>query len=273
MSSAAATPRPARMQDKVVIVCGAGVSGPGWGNGNAAAVLYAREGAKVFAVDKNPAAARHTRDLIEEEGGTSVEFEADVTDGDAVQRMVAACIHRFGRIDVLHNNVGIVETGGPVETSEESWNRVIANNQGSVFLTCKHVLPHMVAQRGGAIVNIGSVAGLRWIGFPYLAYSASKAALLAMTQNIAMQYAAQGIRANCVLPGFMNTPLIREPLKAAYGGDIASMIAQRDAKSPTGRMGDAWDTAYAALFLASDEARYVNGVQLVVDGGLTLGCA
>jgi NAD(P)-dependent dehydrogenase (short-subunit alcohol dehydrogenase family) len=142
-----------------------------------------------------------------------------------------------------------------------------------VFLTCKHVLPHMVAQRGGAIVNIGSVASLRWIGFPYLAYTASKAAVAAMTKNIALQYAAHGIRANCVLPGLMNTPLIREPLKAAYGGDIDSMIAQRDAKSPTGRMGDAWDTAYAALFLASDEARYISGAELVVDGGLTGRCA
>lgn len=264
---------PGRMQDKIVIVTGAGVSGPGWGNGNAAAVLYAREGAKVFAVDNRLDAAQHTRDLIQEEGGACVAFHADVTDGVAVQRMVEACQERFGRIDVLHNNVGIVETGGPVETTEESWYRVIANNQTSVFLTCKHVLPRMVAQGKGAIVNIGSVAGLRWIGFPYLAYSASKAAMLAMTQNIALQYAAQGIRANCVLPGLMNTPLIREPLKAAYGGDIESMIAQRDAKSPTGRMGDAWDTAYAALFLASDEARYISGAQLVVDGGLTARCA
>lgn len=264
-----------RMKDKVVIVAGAGVCGPGWGNGNAAAVLYAREGAKVLAVDKDAAAARHTRELIQEEGGTCVDFTADVTDTDtdAVRRMAAACVAEFGRIDVLHNNVGIVETGGPVEMSEEAWERVIANNQTSVFLTCKHVLPQMVKQRAGAIVNIGSVASLRWIGFPYLAYSASKAALLAMTQNIGLQYAAQGIRANCVLPGLMNTPLIREPLLAAYGGDIDSMIAQRDRKSPTGRMGDAWDTAYAALFLASDEARYVNGAQIVVDGGLTGQCA
>ena len=265
--------RAGRMQDKVVIVAGAGVCGPGWGNGNAAAVLYAREGAKVLAVDKDAGAARHTRELIQEEGGTCLDFHADVTDGNAVQRMAQACVAEFGRIDVLHNNVGIVETGGPVEMSEEAWQRVIANNQTSVFLTCKHVLPQMVRQRAGAIINIGSVASLRWIGFPYLAYSASKAALLAMTQNVALQYASQGIRANCVLPGLMNTPLIREPLKAAYGGDIDSMIAQRDRKSPTGRMGDAWDTAYAALFLASDEARYVNGAQIVVDGGLTGQCA
>jgi NAD(P)-dependent dehydrogenase (short-subunit alcohol dehydrogenase family) len=264
---------PGRMRDKIVIVAGAGASGPGWGNGKAAAVLYAREGAQVFAVDNRIEAAQETQSIIEGEGGTCVVFDADVSDNDAVRRMTEACMTRFGRIDVLHNNVGIVETGGAVETSEDSWNRVIAVNQTSIFLTCKHVLPHMAERRKGAIVNIGSVAALRWIGFPYIAYSAAKAAMLAMTQNIAIQYAAQGIRANCVLPGLMNTPLIREPLKAAYGGDIESMIEQRDKKSPTGKMGDAWDTAYAALYLASDEARYVSGTQIVVDGGLTACCA
>lgn len=262
-----------RMQDKVVIVVGAGASGPGWGNGKAAAVLYAREGAKVFAVDNRLEAAQQTRDLIAQEGGQCTAHATDVASSSSVQDMVQACVRQYGRIDVLHNNVGIVETGGPVETSEESWNRVIAINQSSVFLTCKHVLPTMLEQQSGAIVNIASVAALRWIGFPYLAYSAAKAAMIAMTTNMAVQYAAQGIRANCVLPGFMNTPLIREPLAKSYGGDVDSMIEQRDKLSPTGKMGDAWDTAYAALFLASDEARYVNGTQLVVDGGLSARCA
>jgi NAD(P)-dependent dehydrogenase (short-subunit alcohol dehydrogenase family) len=261
-----------RMQDKVVLVTGAGSSGPGWGNGKAAAVLYAREGARVFAVDNRREAAEETRAIIEGEKGECAAHVADVASSAAVATMAAACVERFGRIDVLHNNVGITEVGGPVETSEESWNRIIAVNQTSVFLTCKHVLPQMVRQQAGAIVNIGSVASLRWIGFPYIAYSASKAALLAMTQNIAVQYAAQGIRANCVLPGLMNTPLIREPLVKTYGGDLAGMIEQRDRQSPTGRMGDAWDSAYAALYLASDEARYVNGAHLVVDGGLTARC-
>jgi NAD(P)-dependent dehydrogenase (short-subunit alcohol dehydrogenase family) len=149
---------------------------------------------------------------------------------------------------------------------------VIRVNQTSVFLTCKYVLPHMEAQGGGAIVNIGSIAGIRWIGFPYLAYSAAKAAMIAMTSNIAVQYATKGIRANCVLPGLMNTPLIREPLKNEYGGKLDDMIAQRDKQSPTGKMGDAWDTAYAALYLASDEARYVTGASLVVDGGISARC-
>jgi NAD(P)-dependent dehydrogenase (short-subunit alcohol dehydrogenase family) len=159
-----------------------------------------------------------------------------------------------------------------VEASEESWNRVIAVNQTSVFLTCKHALPQMVQQGSGVIINIGSVAALRWIGFPYAAYSASKAAIIALTQNIAAQYARQGIRANCVLPGLMDTPMIREPLAASYGGDVDTMLETRHKQSPTGRMGGGWDTAYAALFLASDEARYITGAQLVVDGGLTLRC-
>ncbi len=264
---------PQRMEGKVVVVTGAGASGPGWGNGKAAAALYAREGARVFAVDRRLDAAEETCRLIVDEGHEAAAHAADVSRSDDVAALFDACIARFGRVDVLHNNVGIVEVGGPVETSEESWNRVIAVNQTSVFLTCKHALPHMLAQRAGAIVNIGSVAATRWIGFPYLAYSAAKAALVAMTQNIAVQYAADGIRANCVLPGFMNTPLIREPLKASYGGDIDAMIERRDAQVPTGRMGDAWDVAYAALFLASDEARYITGTQLVVDGGLTARCA
>lgn len=261
-----------RMQDKVVLVVGAGSSGPGWGNGKAASVLYAREGAKVLACDINLAAAGETCGIIASEGGVAHAQQVDVASSDSVAQMAAACIDRFGRIDVLHNNVGIVEVGGPVETSEESWNRVLAVNQTSIFLTCKHVLPHMAAQKKGAIVNIGSVAGLRYIGFPYLAYSAAKAAVMAMTQNIALQYAAQGIRANCVLPGLMNTPLIREPLTASYGGNLDSMIEQRNKQSPTGAMGDAWDTAYAALFLASDEARYITGTHLVVDGGLSARC-
>ena len=257
------------MKDKVVIVVGAGASGPGWGNGKAAAVLYAREGARVFAVDHRIEAAEETVDLIRGEGNEAAAFRADVSSSADLKAMADACVARHGRIDVLHNNVGIVEVGGPVETSEESWNRVIAVNQTGVFLSCKHVLPHMIDRQSGAIVNIGSVAGLRWIGFPYLAYSAAKAALIAMTGNVAVQYAAQGIRANCVVPGLMNTPLIREPLKTTYGGDIESMIEQRDRLSPTGKMGDAWDTAYAALFLASDEARYITGTHLIVDGGLT----
>jgi NAD(P)-dependent dehydrogenase (short-subunit alcohol dehydrogenase family) len=262
-----------RMKDKLVLVTGAGSSGPGWGNGKAAAVLYAREGAKVFAIDLRIEAADETKALIEEEGGVCQTFACDVSKSDQVQVMVQACIDAFGRIDVLHNNVGISETGGAIDASEDSWHKLIAINQTSVFLTCKYVLPHMVAQQKGSIVNVGSVAGTRWIGFPYAAYTATKAAVMGLTQNIALQHAADGIRANCVLPGLMNTPLIKGALTSGYDGSIDDMVAKRDAQSPTGKMGDAWDVAYASLFLASDEAKYVNATQIVVDGGLTARCA
>ena len=184
--------------------------------------------------------------------------------------MVAACIERYGRIDILHNNVGIIEVGGPVEISEENWDRLMAVNVKGMFLTCKHALPQMEAQGGGAIVNISSIAGIRYTGYPSVSYNASKGAVIQLTQNIAVQYAAKGIRANCVLPGLMNTPFITQGLQSAYSDEgVEEMIRQRDALCPTGKMGDAWDVAYAALFLASDEAKYINGVNLLVDGGLT----
>lgn len=260
-----------RLAGKVALVVGAGSSGEGWGNGKAAAVLFARSGARILAVDRNERAAAETRDIIRSEGGTCETAQADVSASAEVAAMVEACLSHFGRIDILHNNVGISETGGPVEASEESWNRVIAVNQTSVFLTCKHVLPVMERQRSGAIVNVASIAASRYIGFPYAAYSASKAAIVGLTRNIALQYAPLGIRANCVSPGLMNTPMIRKPLAAAYGGEEA-MIARRNAQCPMGHMGDAWDTAHAALFLASDEARYITAQELVVDGGLTATC-
>ncbi len=259
-----------RLEDKVALVTGAGSAGPGWGNGKAAAVLFAREGAKILAVDINEAAVLETREIITQEGGDCTAHVANVADGDAVAAMVAACVEAYGRVDVLHNNVGIVEVGGPVEVSEESWDRVMDVNVKSMFLTCKHVLPVMEAQGKGAIVNLSSLAGIRWSGIPYVAYSTSKAAVLQFTQSVAMQYAAKGIRANAILPGLMNTPMIVDPLKDAYAdGDVDQMIALRDAQCPTGRMGDAWDVAYAALYLASDEAKYVTGTGLVVDGGLS----
>ncbi len=293
-----------RLQDKVAIVVGAGSSGPGWGNGKATAVLFAREGAQVFCVDRNGAAAEETAAIVAQEGGRAEAHAADVTDNAQVQGMVEAALKAFGAIDVLHNNVGIVEVGGPVEVSEESWHRVMEVNLTSMFLTCKHVLPVMdrqfelrsaqaetaggggagraggaaggdaaggaVAVQGGAIVNIASIAGIRWTGVPFISYATSKAGVIQFTRSVAMQYAKRGIRANAVLPGLMNTPMIREPLKDAYAaGDVERMVELRDAQCPTGRMGDAWDVAHASLFLASDEAKYVTATELVVDGGLT----
>ena len=259
-----------RLKDKVAIVTGAGSSGPGWGNGKATAAVFAREGAKVLAVDIDHAAAEETGRIIDGEGGICTVCETDVTRADQVEAMVEQCVQTYGRVDVLHNNVGIVEVGGPVEASEESWDRVVAVNLKSMFLTCKYVLPHMVKQGGGVIVNISSIVGIRYLGVPYVSYSATKAAILQLTQTVALEYADKNIRANAILPGLMNTPMIVEPLKDAYaGGDVKKMLEIRDSQVPMKKMGDAWDVAYAALFLASDEAKYITGAQLVVDGGLT----
>jgi NAD(P)-dependent dehydrogenase (short-subunit alcohol dehydrogenase family) len=259
-----------RLAGKVAIVTGAGSAGPGWGNGKATAVLFAREGAAVFAVDRNPAAAAETLALIEAEGGRAKAHTADMADAGGVAAMVAGCLAAFGRIDILHNNVGIVEVGGPVEISEDHWDRLMAVNLTSMFLACKHVLPVMERQGKGAIVNISSIASLGYVGYPSVSYAASKGAVNQLTRNIAVQYAAKGIRANAILPGLLDTPMVVEPLKGAYGpGGYEEMVKKRDAVCPTGKMGDAWDVAYAALYLASDEAKYVNGALLVVDGGLT----
>ena len=259
-----------RLANKVAIVTGAGAVGPGWGNGKATSVLFAREGAKIFGVDINLAAAEETRSIIEQEGGACTMMKVDVSNPEEVKSMVNRCLETYGRIDILHNNVGIVVLGGPVEISEETWDRVMTVNLKSMFLTCKYTLPHMERQGGGVIINISSVAAIRFTGIPYITYYASKAGILGLTQGIALQYAAKNIRANCILPGLMDTPLIREPLKHFYAaGDIEKMIEIRNKQCPTGNMGDAWDVAHAALYLASDEARYITGAQLIVDGGLT----
>jgi NAD(P)-dependent dehydrogenase (short-subunit alcohol dehydrogenase family) len=261
--------REGRLQNKVAIVTGAGSSGPGWGNGKAAAVLFAREGAKVFAVDLRPEALQETKQVIEREGGECTGFTADVSHAEEVKALVDACMKTYERIDILHNNVGILTVGGPEEISEEDWDRLFAVNVKSMFLTCKHALPVMVEQAQGAIINISSIASIRYTGYPSVAYSASKGAVNQLTQNIAVQYASKGVRANCVLPGLMNTPMI-QPLKDTYGpGGREEMIRRRDEAVPIGKMGDAWDVAYASLFLASEEAKYITGALLVVDGGLS----
>jgi NAD(P)-dependent dehydrogenase (short-subunit alcohol dehydrogenase family) len=259
-----------RLKGKIAIVSGAGSVGPGWGNGKATSVLFAREGARVFAVDINLTAAEETREIISAEGGECFAFEADVSQSGRVKDMIARCVEKYGRVDVLQNNVGIVQVGGPAEISEDQWDRLFEVNVRSMFLTCRQVLPIMERQGSGAIVNVSSIASTRYTGYPSAAYSASKGAVNQLTQNIAVQYAPRGIRANCVLPGLMNTPMIAEPLKNAYGsGGVEEMVRKRDAMVPMGKMGDAWDVAYASLFLASEEARYITGALLVVDGGLT----
>jgi NAD(P)-dependent dehydrogenase (short-subunit alcohol dehydrogenase family) len=261
-----------RLKDKVAIVTGAGSVGPGWGNGKAIAVLFAREGARVFAVDLNGEAARETERIIAGEGGTCAVHVADVSRKEEAEALVGACVDAFGRIDVLVNNVGIAVVGGPAELDEATWERVMAVNIKSAVLTCRHVLPIMERQGAGAIVNIASIAAYGWAGVNYGYYAASKGAMLALTRTLAVQFAGKGIRANCVLPGLMNTPLVHAALTRVYGneGDVETLIRTRDAQCPMGHMGDAWDTAYAALYLASDEAKYVTAADLVVDGGLSV---
>jgi len=254
--------------DKVAIVTGAGSIGPGIGNGKASAIVYAREGARVMLVDCNLKAVEETKRLIGEEGGDCIVYKADVTDASNCESLVNQCIQTFGRVDILHNNVGIVEPGGPVETSEESWDRVINVNLKSVFLTCKYVLPHMEKQKYGSIVNISSVAGIM-VPYPAVSYTASKAGIISLTRDIAIQYAKKGIRANAILPGFIDTPFVVASLTESFGGDAIELMKSREAKCPMGKQGEAWDVAYAALFLASDKAKYITATTLVVDGGTT----
>jgi NAD(P)-dependent dehydrogenase (short-subunit alcohol dehydrogenase family) len=262
-----------RLKDKVALVVGAGSIGPGWGNGKAAAVLFAREGARVLAADINLAAAEETQRIIRGEGGICEAVRCDVAEADDVRGMVDVCLRAFGCVDVLHNNVGIAEIGGPVETTEASWDRANEVNLKGMYLTCKYVLPHMERQGNGAIVNMASIAGIRWLGVPYVSYAATKAGVIQLTRVVALQYARKGIRANSILPGLMNTPMVHAPaILSAYGGSEDELVRRRDTQCPMGRMGDAWDVAYAALFLASDEARYVTGTELVVDGGLSVNC-
>jgi NAD(P)-dependent dehydrogenase (short-subunit alcohol dehydrogenase family) len=255
-----------RLQDKVTLVFGAGSSGAGWSNGKAAAVAYAREGARVVAIDRVEQAARETVECIEGEHLQALAVQADVTDTASVAAAVESAVRAFGRIDILHNNVGTTVMGGPVELDEDVWKRSLDVNLGSVYRTSKAVLPHMVRQGRGVIINISSLASIRWAGYPYFAYYAAKAAVNQATVALAMQYARQGIRANAILPGAVDTPLIYREISSQYGS-IEEMRTARDRAIPMGKMGTAWDIANAAVFLASDEAAFITGVCLPVDGG------
>lgn len=262
-----------RLANKVALVMGAGSIGPGWGNGKAAAVLFAREGARVICADINEAAAHETRSIIEAEGGEAIAMRCDATKSADIEAVVAAGVTAYGPITVLDNNVGIAEVGGVVELAEEEWDRVNAINLKSVFLAMKHVIPVMLGAGGGSIVNISSIASIRYTGVPYATYYATKAAVNHLTRTTAVQYAAQNVRVNAVLPGLMKTPMVEKAsglAKAYAGGDVEEMWRVRDAQVPMGHMGDGWDVANAALFLASDEARYITGIELLVDGGITL---
>ncbi len=262
-----------RLQDRIAIVTGAGCVGPGWGNGRATAVRFAEEGARIFAVDRNLDSVAETVARVKAVGGEIVVQHCDVTDNASVAAMVKACVERFGRIDVLVNNVGGSAHGGPVEMSEEVWDAQVDYNLKSVFLTCKHVLPVMEKQKAGAIVNVASTSGIRFTGAFQVGYAATKAGVIQLSRVVAVQYAGKGIRVNTVVPGQLHTPMVEVRLaKQRAGGDIEALLKQRLDRIPAGFMGDGHDTANAALFLASDEARFVTGTEIVVDGGMTVRC-
>ena len=271
---AAFTPSGAgRLAGKVAFVGGAGSVGPGWGNGRAIATLFAAEGAAVFGVDRDPDRMAETAARIAAAGGRFEPLACDVTDSASVAAAVAACVARFGPIDVLVNAVGGSAKGGPVEMPEAVWDAQVDHNLKSVFLACKHVLPGMVEHGGGAIVNLSSTSGLRWTGAAQVAYAATKAAVIQMSRVLAVQYAPHRIRVNTVVPGQLHTPMVEARLAGQRaGGDVEALLRQRQSRIPLPFMGDGRDTAHAALYLASDEARFVTGTEIVVDGGMSVRC-
>lgn len=259
-----------RLAGKVAIVVGAGQGpGEGMGNGRATALRFGQEGARVLAVDRDVESARETVRQITQAGGEALACEADVTREETLAAAVAQACTRWQRVDVLHNNVGVSIAGGDTplaEFSEAVFDRVHAINLRGTIMACKHVLPVMRAQGSGSIINISSIAA--WCDYPLVAYKTSKAAMIAFTQQLALQNAPHGVRANVILPGLMNTPMAVDTRARVHGKSREQVVAERDAKVPLrGRMGTAWDVANAALFLASEEANFITGVALPVDGG------
>ena len=264
-----------RLAGKVAVVVGAGQSanaGPDdhtVGNGRAVAMLFAREGARVLAVDRDPDSLRETEALIAQAGGSVQTLIVDITDEEQVEKIAPACIDAFGSIDILHNNVGIgTGDGGVTKLDREVWENIFEVNVTGMYLTCKHVIPTMRAGGGGAIVNVSSIAAVATAGIA--AYKSSKAAVNALTQHLAAANFRHGIRVNAVMPGLMDTPMAIGGHSSALDVDPEDMRRKRNNIVPLGKQqGTGWDTAYAALFLASEEARFITGVLLAVDGGQT----
>lgn len=262
-----------RLQGKIALITGAGCVGPGWGNGRAACVRFVEEGARIFAADLRAESMDETVERVRAVGGEITTHLCDVTDAAAVAAMVETCHAAYGRIDVLLNNVGGSAAGGPVELSEAGFDGQIAFNLKSVFLTCKSVLPVMERQGGGAIVNTASTSAIRWTGAAQVGYASSKAAVIQFGRVTAVEYAKKNIRVNTVVPGQMHTPMVEARLAGQRaGGDVDALLRTRVARIPLGFMGDGRDTANAALFLASDEARFITGTEIVVDGGMSVRC-
>ena len=256
-----------RVDGKVAIVAGGGQTpGETIGNGRATCIVLAREGAKVVVADRDLRSAQETVALIREEGGEATALEADVTDEDSVRRLVENTVAAYGKLDILHNNVGAGLSIGDAPVTDitvDAFDRIVAVNLRGMVLTCKHALAALRQSRG-SIVNISSMAAHH--EYPRVGYKTTKAAVIALTENLAAANARYGVRANVILPGKINTPMAIEA-RVAAGGDRAQVIAERDAMIPLGgKMGTGWDVAYAALFLHSDEARFISGVSLPVDG-------
>jgi len=261
-----------RLDGKVAFVSGAGSVGEGWGNGKATAVLLARQGARVYGTDLREEAASQTRDIVRREGGTCEMRGCDMTRGRDVEAAVADCLEQFGSIDILVNNVGGSAPGNAATMTEEVWDAQMSHNLKTMFLATKYVLPVMEKHASGVIINLSSIAGLRMSAErAHVAYSTAKFGILAFSKSTAMTFAAAGVRCNTVIPGLMNTPLVEHRLaKTVADGDLAALIAKRNAAVPMGHMGTAWDVAHAVLFLASDEARYITGAEILIDGGLSV---
>ncbi|TRX98895.1 hypothetical protein FHL15_000237 [Xylaria flabelliformis] len=276
------------LKGKIAVVIGLGQTGSeGWGIGAACAVLLARQGAIIFGGNRTTASTTKTRETIEREGGQCDVVATDATSSTSVKALVEACVARHGRIDILVANVGYSQPGCPATMEEEVWDGQMEVNLKSVYLACHHVLPVMESQPGGgAIVCVSSIAGLRYIGKPQVAYSSAKAAIMQFVKTTAVIYAQRGVRLNTVVPGLMETPYIRSlasrfPATAKVGGETGTegqgdpkdgyeeFKRMRDGQVPMGKMGDAWDVANAVLFLVSDEAMYITGQKIVVDGGIT----
>jgi NAD(P)-dependent dehydrogenase (short-subunit alcohol dehydrogenase family) len=258
-----------RLAGKVVMVIGAGSTGPGWGLGRAATALFAREGAQVFAIDLDRAAVEETRHRVVAAGGICESVVADATRLEDLSKAVEACVGRFGRIDVLHHNVGGGGQTDAVTTSQAAWQASLDLNLTSGFLACKCVLPIMLAQGKGSIIHVGSIAAVRYPGTSTLAYSVAKAGLLQMSKSIALQYARSGIRSNYLVLGHVDTPEIRRRILDRFGADrFDEVMSARANVTPAGRPATVWDVANAAVFLASDESAYITGAELPVDGGV-----
>lgn len=262
-----------RLAGKIALITGAGSVGPGWGNGRASAIRFAEEGALVFATDIDQSRLDETLKLAGDLAPRIKTGIVDILKSSSIEQMVKECIATYGKIDILMNNVGGSAKGGPVEMPEEVWDTQVDYNLKSVFLTCKYVLPHMVAANSGSIINMASTSGMRWTGAAQVAYAATKAGVIQLSKVVAVQYAKQNIRVNTIVPGQLHTPMVETRLAGQRaGGDVQALLAQRQSRIPLPFMGDGRDTANAAVFLASDESRFITGTEIVIDGGMSARC-